>query len=114
MTACSRGRVRAAAVLGVVACLGIEGAAAGQAPVHFSTMTTRATVVSGDMGRGLYLLPPSGQIKPRGPFGLPFSRRRSHDQPRPANLGFLRALGQRSRGDGLMYENLRGLGYVDA
>ena len=45
------------------------------------------------------------------PFGLPC--RRSHDQPSRRTL-LLRALGQCSRGDGLMYENAAGLGCVAA
>lgn len=54
--------------------------------------------------------PPSGQIKAAA---LRASLRRSHDQPSRRTL-LLRALGQCSWGDGLMYENAAGLGCVAA
>jgi hypothetical protein len=54
--------------------------------------------------------PPSGQIKAAA---LRAALRRSHDQPSRRNL-LLRALGQCSRGDGLMYENAAVLGCVAA
>lgn len=54
--------------------------------------------------------PPSGQIKAAA---LRASLRRSHDLPSRRTL-LLRALGQCSWGDGLMYENAAGLGCVAA
>ena len=56
--------------------------------------------------------PPSGQIKAAALRGFPLLRR-SHDQPSRRTL-LLRALGQCSRGDGLMYENAAVLGCVAA